>query len=81
MMPPVYITSHLIPSIIPVNADQKLAATSSYSIILEQHTNTLPMMHPSNRLREHIAHLQHLQLLAPLQVLLLRDTVGDDYLI
>ena len=48
------------------------------SIILKQNTNTLPMMHPSNRLSKNIPHLQHLQLLTSREMLLLGDGVRDD---
>ena len=36
------------------------------------------MMHPPDRLGEHPRHPQHLQLLAPLQMLLLRHRVRHD---
>ena len=51
------------------------------SIVLKQHTNTLPMMHPSNRLGKHLPNLQHLQLRTLALVLLLRHRVRYNNLI
>lgn len=51
------------------------------SVILEKHTDTLPMMYPANCLCKHLPHLQHLQFLAPLKVLVLRHRVRHDHFV
>lgn len=48
------------------------------SVILEQHANALPVMHPPNGFREHTPDLQHLELGTQPHMLVLRHTVGDD---
>lgn len=48
------------------------------SIILKQNTNTLPMMHPPNRLGKHGAHLQNLQLRTTEHMFVLGDRVRRD---
>lgn len=53
----------------------------NHSVILEQHTDTFPIMHPPNRLRKHAPNIQHLQLRTPFLMFLLRHTVRHDHLI
>lgn len=58
-----------------------IASPATVSIILKQNTNALPMMHAPNRLGEDIANLEHFQLLASRQVLILRHAVGHHHFV
>lgn len=51
------------------------------SVILEQHADTLPIMHPPNRLSEDAPDIQNLQFRTPPLMLFLRHAVRHDDLI
>lgn len=59
----------------------QIVFTAPPSIILEQNANALAVMHSPDSLRKHVTDLQHLQFLAPRQVLILRHAVCHNDLI